>query len=242
MSLSLAESCVLYERFCRRHKDTPSFEDFNRDHYTCLPTNEQAYATFRKSCQTAYRSEGIPIRRRLPSLKQMLGAAGASVASPEPIAHVPHATKSFKSSTSPSYENALRMSIRPPDTHERDVESETVDTDAMSEQEMGTEEQPWTLDTFKEALGASDDSSLVEKSGSMVHFVPTDARGSLASLSCKLTKSSWAAMRAGGEIKMRDGSKQLMSDWKLNEEDNGFFVQMFKKKTRGPYFIRFSSI
>ena len=242
MSLSLSESCVLYERYCRRHKDAPTFEDFNKEHYTCLPANQEAYELFRKTVQTAYRSEGIPITRRLPSLKAMFGVED-DMAVPEPSAHVSPATKSFQSTTAPSYEHAMRMNIRPPEMVQKHVEtSESVDTDAMSEDEMGTEEQPWSLDTFKEALAASDDSSLVEKSGSMVHFVPTDARGSLASLSCKLTKSSWNAMREKGQIKMRDGSKITLSQWKLNEDDHKAFVKMFKKKTRGPYFIRFSSI
>lgn len=244
MSLSLSESCVMYERYCRRHKDIPTFEDFNKNNFTCLPSNERAFNLFRKSVQTAYRSEGLPIQRRLPSLKSMFGLSSASLATPEPTAHVAHASKSFKTSTSPSYESAMRLNIRPPqmETESVSMSTESMDTDITSEQEMGSEEEHWTLDTFKEALHASNDDSLVEKSGSMVHFVPTDARGSLSSLSCKLTKSSWKAMRENGEIKMRDGSKVMLSDWKLNEEDHKAFVKMFKKKTRGPYFIRFSSI
>ena len=48
MSLSLKESCVKYERYCRRHADTPTFEEFNSKHFTNLPNDKEAFDDFWK--------------------------------------------------------------------------------------------------------------------------------------------------------------------------------------------------
>jgi len=243
MSLSLTESCVRYERYVRRHKDIPTFEEFNAQHYTCLPSNSAAYSSFKRAVSTAQRAEGIPIQRRLPSLLRYFDSEETSFAAPKPSTQVLPRTNAFQS-TVPSYEKSLKMNIRAPvHAEEMGVESSNLSESDISESEM-SERSAWTVDTFKEMLSSSDDPCLVEKSGSMVHFVPTDSRAvlNLPALSCKLTKSSWGNLRTGAEIKMRDGNTLSLTSMALNETDMKSFVKEFKKKTKGPYFIRFSSI
>lgn len=243
MSLSLSESCVKYERYVRRHKDIPTFEQFNAQHYTCLPSNDKAYSSFKRAVSMAHRAEGIPIQRRLPSLLRYLETTETSLAAPEPSVQVRPATNAFQSQV-PAYEKSIKMNIRSPvHSEEVAVESSQVSESEISESEV-TERARWTVESFKELLSVSSDPCLVEKSGSMVHFVPTDSRDALdlKALSCKLTKSSWSALRAGTDIKMRDGNTVSLASMALNEQDMKTFVKQFKKKTKGPYFIRFSSI
>ncbi len=46
MSLTLQESCNLYERHARRNKTVQSFAEFNKQHFTCLPVNADVERDF----------------------------------------------------------------------------------------------------------------------------------------------------------------------------------------------------
>lgn len=227
MSLTLKESCVMYERYCRRHSDTPTFEQFNQEHYTCLPSNKAAYDDFKRILVSARRSTGIPVTRRLPSLwSRFTGEKPSAVSvSGIPAVQVRTAEKSVRSSV-PKYENALRNNVRLP----------KLAASPSSEQ--------WSLEEYKEAVGASKSVLLKEPKNLIVHLVPDDKKMSLESLACKLTKSTWQSLRGKSDapLKMRDGSTIEMSSISLDECDLAEFVTNRKKKIEGPYFVRFSRI
>ena len=88
MSLSLKESCQSYERYCRRHSDTPTFEAFNGKHFTNLPSNPEVYADFKRTLTAARRATGLPVTRRLPSLFHKLSGVSSAVVAAEPRAVV----------------------------------------------------------------------------------------------------------------------------------------------------------
>jgi len=58
----------MYDRYCRRHLDTPTFEAFNQENFTCLPHNDSIYAEYVRVLKGARKAAGIPVTRRLPSL------------------------------------------------------------------------------------------------------------------------------------------------------------------------------
>lgn len=72
MSLSLKESCHLFDKYCRRNSDTPTFQDFNSKHFTCLPLYEVVFEEYKKGIDSARRATGLPVTRRLPSLFKKL--------------------------------------------------------------------------------------------------------------------------------------------------------------------------
>lgn len=224
MSLSLKESCMMYERYCRRHSDTPTFEAFNEKHFTCLPKNDAAFEDFKRVLMSARRSSGVPVTRRLPSLWSRLSGEQSTLATPVPTVQVQTREKSFRSSV-PKYESALRNNVRPP---------------KMPAQE----EEKWSVDAYKEAVTSSRSVLLKEPKNLIVHLIPDTKSGSLESLACKLTKSTWESLRGKSQLplKMRDGSTLDVSTIALDECDLAEFVQNRKKKKQGPYFVRFSRI
>jgi len=233
MSLSLRESCVMYERYCRRHADTPTFEEFNTDNYTCLPTNADAFTDFKRVLVAARRSAGVPVTRRLPSLLKrfsteeeapaiMSGRASLEqVAETAPSVQVRTSEKAFKSSV-PVYESGLRNNVRPPEL----------------------EAPKWSLDGYKEAVRQSKSVLLKESKNLIVHLVPDKRSDSLESLACKLTKSTWESLRGKSDapLKMRDGSTLELESISMDECDLAEFVRNRKKKVAGPYYVRFSRI
>lgn len=225
MSLSLQESCRLYERHARRQKNILSFADFNNKHFTCLPADAETEAQFKRVVSKAGKASGWPIRARLTSLHRSLLKSDAVVASTL-SAVVPSASNSFVTNH-PSYSAAIHMNIRPPEEVEEVEEVE--------------EAKEWTVPEYIAAVRASD---LKENKGLMVHLVPTHRGAPLSSLASKLTKNTWEALRDNTDspIKMKDGSLMDLREYKLNVEDVKSFVQNRKKKVEGPYFIRFSGI
>jgi len=240
MSLTLKESCNMYERHCRRTKgDPPTFEAFNAKHMTCLPRNSAAYSAFARALTTAQRSEGVPVRRKLPSLFRRFSGD-----EPEAVAETTTPHRAFVSHTQPSYTGGLRMNIRPETAPS--VQTETEESSAMTETETeaeDTEDSPWTVETYKQDLAASTNPKLVEKSGMMIHFVPPTRCAPLEALTCKFTKSSYEILQGKRDaaLKMRDGSTWAAgANW--NQDDVAAALQMRKDKVAGPYFIRVSGI
>lgn len=223
MSLTLRESCQMYERYCRRHLDTPTFEAFNAKHFTNLPSNDKVFDEFKRVLLSARRASGVPVTRRLPSLFHKLSDL-TSAASVVPSVQVRTAERACRASSS-EFESGLRSSIRPP-------------------RSSNSCEETWTLSSFKDAVSSSPSVLLKESKGLMVHLVPEKKGASLESLSCKLTKSTWESLRgkSSAPIKMRDGSILDLSTVALDESDLAEFVQNRKIKIKGPYFIRFSRI
>jgi len=219
MSLSLQESCQLYERHARRQKKMLSFADFNRQNFTCLPADVEVEEAFKSAVAKTGKAHGWPIRTRMANLHRRLTKSDIvqEVAS-SPSAIVGTGEKSFVNSE-PKYSKAMRMNIRAPK-----VESET-----------------WTLEEYINAVRASD---LKEDKGLMLHFVPEVKGQPLASLASKLTKTTWEAIRGkeGQTIKMKDGTQMDLREYELDSEDVKQFVRNRKKKVEGPYFIRFSRI
>tara|TARA_B100001059_G_scaffold229387_1_gene261918 strand:+ start:604 stop:1275 length:672 start_codon:yes stop_codon:yes gene_type:complete len=223
MSLTLQESCQLYERHARRHKAVLTFSQFNQEHYTCLPDNAHVETEFLSAVSKARKAEGVPIRGRLCSLYRKLNRDSVSPVAQKVEAVPAPASKSY-AVHEPKYEKAMRMNIRPP--------------------EAAPEAQPeqWTMDAYVQAV---QDSGLAEAKGLMVHFMPEQKGEPLSSLASKLTKTTWDVIRGKSDervIKMKDGTLMDVSACTLNAEDVSTFVRNRKKKVEGPYFIRFSRI
>jgi hypothetical protein len=232
MSLSLKESCLKFERYCRRHSDTPTFEEFNSKHFTNLPNDKEAFEDFKRTLIAARRSNGVPVTRRLPSLwHRFSGEKSTPVAIPKPVVQVKSAHRSFKSSA-PAYEKAIRQNIRPPE------EPNVVVPQLTHKKTI------WTLEEYKDAVKNSASILLKEHNNLMIHLVPEERGASLESLACKLTKNAWESLRGktSNPIKMRDGSMIELNEIQLNEGDLAEFVQSRKQKKQGPYYVRFSCI
>jgi len=231
MSLTLKESCQKYERYCRRHSDTPTFEAFNAKHFTCLPLNPDVYRDFSTTLTSARRATGLPVTRRLPSLwhrltsEEKVTGEAKVMAVPAPVVQVKTAEKSF---VGPEFESAIRNKVRAP------VMVSKSDEAPMT----------WTLEAYKEAVQSSRSILLQEPKNLIVHLVPEERSEDLESLACKLTKSTWESLRgkSPAPLKMRDGSAVAVESLSLDEGDLAEFVQNRKKKIEGPYFIRFSRI
>ena len=244
MSLSLKESCLMYDRYCRRNADTPSFEEFNSKHLTCLPTSEEIYADYKRVVTAAKRATGLPVTRRLPSLfRKFSSIENSSVATSfKPSVQVPHRALSHKTEI-PSISASVKMNIRP-------VAAPAV-TPAVTPAVAPAvapiaipEPQGWTRDSYAEAVNKSKSVLLKESKGLMVHFVPEKRGESFEKLAVKLTKSTWDILRgkSDAELKMRDGSALSLASVRLDEGDLAEFIQNRKNKIKGPHFIRFSRI
>ena len=220
MSLSLQESCQLYERHARRQKKPLSFADFNRQHFTCLPADAEVETAFKSAVTKAGKAHGWPIRQRLISLHRRVTKSDVGEIASKVSAVVSPSQNSFVHEQ-PKYSKAIRMNIRAPE---------------------GAQEERWTLEEYVDTVRQSE---LKENKGLMVHFVPTTKGEPLSSLASKLTKTTWEAIRGKSEstlIKMKDGSQMDLSECEMNAEDVKQFVHNRKKKVEGPYFIRFSRI
>jgi hypothetical protein len=217
---------MMYERYCRRHSDTPTFEAFNAKHFTCLTNDPAAFADFKRVLTSARRSAGVPVTRRLPSLwSRLSGESVSSVAEPVPVVQVNTREKSFRSSV-PKYESALRNNVR------------------AKQMKSAPEKDTWTVEAYKKAVLSSKSVLLKEPKNLIVHLIPDEKGGSLESLACKLTKSTWESLRGKKDapLKMRDGSTLERASISLDECDLAEFVRNRKKKNEGPYFVRFSRI
>lgn len=244
MSLSLRESCTLYVRYCRQHKDVPTFEAFNRDNYTCLPSHPTAYQRFRASVTSARRAEGIPVRRKLFALYKCLNTPSSEVPTVT-LADAVVDTKRLQRAcpvTVPSLTRALSLKTRPP------APPSVVPVESTTVSEMDESDTPelteWTVATYKEAVANSSNVKLTAKANNMVHLVPVERGEDLASLACKLTKSTWDSLSGKSEapLKMRDGSKRDIHGVVMDESDFAEVRRQRKAKIPGPYFIRVSSI
>lgn len=225
MSLTLKESCQKYERYCRRHSDTPTFEAFNARHFTCLPRNPEVYKDFKSILTSARRSSGVPVTRRLPSLWHRFTGEEKVVAVPPPVVQVKTSEKSF---VGHDYESAIRNNVRAP----------------AAETKSDEPPRTWTLEAYKEAVQHSRSILLKESKNLIVHLVPEERSADLESLACKLTKTTWESLRgkSAAPLKMRDGSTLPVESLSFDEGDLAEFVRNRKKKIGGPYFIRFSRI
>jgi len=223
MSLSLQESCKMYERTCRRQKAIPTFAAFNTEKFTCLPSNEAVESDFKSSVLKARKAYGMPVTRRLPSLYHKLSGISRPTVQ-IPAAVVSSSEKSFVYDNE-KYEGAMKMSIRPP---------ACPDEGELKEDDL----------TMEEYVAMVEQSPLKEAKGLIVHLVPQKRGEPLSSLSCKLTKKTWEALRGKKDIpvKMKDGSELDLKTLQLNVDDVRNFVKSRKRKEDGPYFIRFSRI
>lgn len=224
MSLSLQESCKMYERTCRRQKSIPTFAAFNKKNYTCLPTNDAVEAEFKSALDKARKSYGMPVTRRLPSLYHKLSGIEKPVSQLPPSAVVASSEKAFVYDNE-KYDGAMKMNIRPPATPE---------TEELKEDDL-------TLEEYKELV---EKSPLKEAKGLLVHFVPQKRGEALSSLACKLTKSTWESLRGKRDkpVKMKDGTELDLKTIQMDVDDVRNFVKSRKRKEDGPYFIRFSRI
>ena len=251
MSLTLQESCQMCDRYCRRHNDTPSFEEFNSKHFTCLPSNNKVYAEYERVLVSARRATGIPVTRRLPSLfKKVSGSECKS--SSQPKVQINSQFNSFKSTVPVS---SMKMNIRPPSPVEQHVSTKEEKVTTLKEQHVSTKEEKveqqdlqveekWSVEEYKEELSQNKSILLKEPSGHMVHLIPDKKEASFESLACKLTKSTWETLRgkSKADLKMRDGSHIAINTISLDDGDLAQFVNDRKSKKPGPHFIRFSRI
>lgn len=254
MSFSLKESCHLYDKYCRRNSDTPTFQEFNSKHLTCLPLTVEIQEEYHRVILAAKRANGIPVTRRLPSLFKKFELYRKQSDMPDFVAdnmsttsvQIPSQAVAHKS-VSPSIHQSVKMNIRPPACIATEPRMETE----ISKPEVATDTGPqkhteeWSLDEYKKEVQASKSVLLKEQNGHMVHLVPQmRLTTSLESLACKLTKKTWESLRGKSvaDLKMRDGSALAMASISLDEGDLAEFIQSRKQKKSGPHFIRFSRI
>jgi len=256
MSLSLKESCSLYDRYCRRNSDCPTFETFNSSNLTCLPVSNQIYDDYKRVLMTAKRATGLPVTRRLPSLFRKFSSMGKSevATSFKPSVQVSYRTLSHKSNV-PSILSSVKMNIRQKSPSDRFSTAPTTASDvqkspsdrfstAHSVQGTSSEQLDWTRESYAEAVNKSKSILLKESNGLMVHLVPEKKGETFEKLAVKLTKSTWDILRGKSDdkLKMRDGSSFSISSVRFNEGDLAEFIQNRKNKIQGPHFIRFSRI
>tara|TARA_B110000285_G_scaffold186042_1_gene211220 strand:+ start:2218 stop:2892 length:675 start_codon:yes stop_codon:yes gene_type:complete len=224
MSLSLQESCKMYERYTRRQKAIPSFAAYNKENYTCLPENDVVETEFKSALLKARKAYGMPVTRRLPSLYHKLCGVEKSVSVSPPSAVIASSEKAFVYDNE-KYEGAMKMNIRPPNC---------IATEELKEDDL-------TLEEYKDMVH---NSPLKEAKGLVVHFVPQKRGEALSSLACKLTKNTWEALRGKKDnaVKMKDGTELDLKSIQMNIDDVRNFVKSRKRKEEGPYFIRFSRI
>jgi hypothetical protein len=228
MSLTLEESCKKYEMYCRRHKDCPTFEEFNAKHYTNLPEDHETYQYFSKQVMIAQKNEGVPVIRRLPSLIKRFQnhLTPQTQAIPTPAVQIRPALKVV--ATLPPTSKSISMSIRPP-----------------AAPLLAPEAPPTlTLEEYKKNILASKSILLKEGGGLMVHLVPKTKSTDFEKHACKLTKNTWESLtgKKTDDLKMRDGSMLNMTTIKLDQSDLALFITNRAKKIDGPYFIRYSRI
>jgi len=223
----------MYDRYCRRNADTPTFEKFNRDHFTCLPSNRVVYDEYKRVLVGAQRATGLPVTRRLPSLFKRLSSSEKTTIT-TPTVQIRSQNNSFNSQL-PPLDSVMKMNIRAPSC----IRSELpVIVPAVAP--VG-----WTRESYSAAISANKSVLLHEKSGHMVHLVPAvKSDDSFESMAVKLTKSTWDSLlgKSMEPLKMRDGSELDLSTVSLEEGDLAEFIQKRKKKKDGPHFIRFSRI
>lgn len=241
MTLTLKESCRMYEQYCRRRTAIPTFEEFNHAHATCLPRNKVAFQSFKQTVENAVKAEGVPVTRRLPSLFQKfsLGDQPALVPPSVQLAARPPVL------AIPSPKQSFTMKIRQPVAVSAAAVSAAAEPSAAeSAAESESAAEPWSVESYKDLVLQSDNSNLRESKGLMVHLMPPEKETELVSLACKLTKSTWNALRgkSGTSLSMRDGSVLDLSSIQLKQEDVDMFVSNYKKKVAGPFFLRFSRI
>lgn len=229
MTLTLKESCRLYEQHCRRHLSVPTFQEFNQNHATCLPSNPVVYNEFKATLKIAHKAEGLPVTRRLVNLWSRLSKNSSSksmaLSPPSLQVSVPHGVATLV----PDPTHALKMNIRPP----------------TNRSTLQKENKPWSVEKYKEMVLNATSKKLKESSGLMVHLVPTVPVADLTALACKLTKSNWNALLGKAntnKLSMRNGSELNLDGIELNSEDIRSFKLKHKKKESGPYFVRFSCI
>ena len=253
MSFSLKESCHLYDKYCRRNSDTPTFQEFNSKHLTCLPLTVEIQEEYHRVILAAKRANGIPVTRRLPSLFKKFELYRKQSDMPDFVAdnmsttsvQIPSQAVAHKS-VSPSIHQSVKMNIRPPACIATEpLMRKPAEIMEISKPETATSTEEWSLDEYKKEVQASKSVLLKETNGHMVHLVPQMRLAtSLESLACKLTKNTWESLRGKSvmDLKMRDGSALAMASISLDEGDLAEFIQSRKQKKSGPHFIRFSRI
>ena len=231
MSLSLRESCTMYERYCRRNLDTPTFESFNGKHFTCLPENQAAFDEYSRILVGARRAAGVPVTRRLPSLYKKLSNLPECHVETTADVQIRPQTNAFKSAITP-IKTSMRVNIRAPNC-------------IATPEVLKEKKKEWTVEAYKSEILNNKSILLKEENGNMVHLIPNE-RGdaTFESLACKLTKSVWETLRGKkiNPLKMRDGSTLDTTTTMLNDGDLVEFIQARKNKMRGPHYIRFSRI
>lgn len=232
MTLTLKESCRLYEQYCRRRVGVPTFEEFNVIHSSCLPSNDQLYQNFKQIIELAYKAEGVPVTRRLPSLFTKFSNSRETAATLPPSVQM--AVVSAPVAVLPAYADSFKMKIRAPNCIA--VSSVPVSSVPVS--------SPWSLERYKELVLNSENNKLKESKGLIVHLMPPNETEKMVSLACKLTKNTWNTLRGKSDkaLTMRDGSELSLSSVVLLPEDVEGFVKDYKNNAKGPFFIRFSRI
>tara|TARA_B110001450_G_scaffold126410_1_gene119009 strand:- start:17646 stop:18320 length:675 start_codon:yes stop_codon:yes gene_type:complete len=224
MTLTLKESCRLYEQNCRRRQNVPSFEEFNVSHSACLPHNVDVFAVFKQNIELAYKAEGVPVTRRLPSLFKRLSTSKLQKSALLPPS-VQMSVSPAPASVVPPLNRSMKMKIRAPSA-------------------PSAPSADWTLEEYRQLVLNSRDSKIKESKGLMVHLMPSTKikERLLASYACKLTKSTWKALigKQGDRLTMRDDSELKLSSVSLNKSDVALFVKSYKNQTQGPFFIRIS--
>lgn len=246
MTLTLKESCRLYEKYCRHRSSTPTFEEFNQEKGTCLPHSNVLYTDFKKSIDYARKNEGLPIRSRLKSLyNQITKEKISSIASTTPSVQIRPA--STNTSSIPSVSNSLKMNIRAPPAVKTNLRAPTAVK--KTNVRASAETMNWSIDSYQKLLSSVSCEKLVESNGLMVHLVsstPISTENELRASSCKLTKKAWKTLlgknKDDNTLMMRDGSSLKTSSIIMDSSDLSNFVTSRKKKENGPYFIRFRPI
>ena len=157
MSLSLKESCHLFDRYCRRNSDTPTFQDFNSKHFTCLPLSQIIFEDYKKGIDSARRATGLPVTRRLPSLFKKLDLYRKQTDLPDFVSDNMSYTPSVQitpqtfahTSKLPGVAASVKMNIRPPVALVHEVQKKTENIDQKEQpQSQSPEPFKWTRESY----------------------------------------------------------------------------------------------
>lgn len=251
MSLTLQQSCRLYERQARRSRQTPpSMEAFNAAHDASLPTSSKALKIHKRFCRALAREKkihGVPLNVPLPSLYKALHEETDGEVRPKVFRNVAEHVPTRVSSISkrapvvgrvPRVQESVSQIFAPAAAEapkpEKEVSLEDAALAALDEAEDPVEAYKAQLEAWLE----EHPESKLAKGSQVVHFVDDRATAfQPEETSAKMTRTTGAALKQlGGEFRVRSGAKRVFTN--LFDEDVNEVVRSMKQGVKGPYFVR----
>ena len=241
MSLTLQQSCRLYEREARRMPTTPpSLKDFNAAHDATLPTSSKAlriHKRFVKALERQKKIHGVPVSAPLPSFYRALCAESDGELPPQRFSNVAAAAPAAPAQVRKA---APEIGAVPEVEHVFQAPEAELEPPSLEEAALAALDDEDPVHAYRTSLDAWMDEhpeSKLHKNSQVVHFVGASADFAPERTAAKLTRNTGATLKAhGGEFKMRDGSKRVIEG--LVAEDVKAVIQDMRNNVKGPYFVR----